>query len=65
MSTKYDSVLSDLLTRFYVNSDVDETTRRIVKDVVSAEMSKMNLKTPHKILVEIREIIDKEAKRLK
>lgn len=65
MSTKYDKVLSDLLTRFYVNSDVDETTRRIVENVISAEMSKMNLKSPHKILVEIREIIEREAKQLK
>ena len=64
MSSKYDKVLNDLLARFSTNNEVDECTRRIVKDVINAEMNKLSLKTPHKILVEIKEIIEREAKQI-
>lgn len=62
MSSKYDKVLTDLLTRFSTNSDVDQSTRRIVREVINAEINKTNLKNPVNILNEIKGIIEREAK---
>lgn len=62
MSSKYDKVLTELLTRFSTNSDVDESTRRIVREVINAEINKLSLKRPHKIIEEIKDIIEREAK---
>lgn len=64
MSSKYDLVLNQLLTRFATDKEVDEPTRRIVREVINAEMNKLSLKRPHKILVEIKDIIGKEAKQI-
>ncbi|MFD2586063.1 hypothetical protein ACFSQJ_03930 [Croceitalea marina] len=64
MSSKYDEILTNLLTRFSTDSEVEESTRRIVRDVINAEMNKLSLKTPHKILVEIKQIIEREAKQI-
>jgi len=63
MSNKYDKVLTDLLNRFSTDSDVDESTRKIVREVINAEINKIALKRPHKIIEEIKEIIDREAKK--
>ena len=62
MSNKYSKVLTDLMTRFSTNNEVDEATRRIVREVVNAEINKISLKRPHKIIEEIKEIIEREAK---
>jgi len=62
MSNKYDKILNDLITRFTTDKEIDESTRRIVKDVINAELTKINLKTPHNILNEIKSIIESEAK---
>lgn len=62
MRNKYDKILNDLITRFTTDKDIDESTRRIVKDVINAELTKINLKTPHNILNEIKSIIESEAK---
>lgn len=64
MTSKYDKILSDLLTRFSVDSDVDEQIRRIVKEVINAEVNKLSLRRPHKIKEEIKAIIEREAKAL-
>ena len=64
MSNKYDKVLTDLLTRFSTDSDVDESTRKIVREVIHAEINQISLKRPHKIIEEIKEIIDREAKKM-
>ena len=63
MSNKYDKVLIDLLNRFSTDSDVDESTRKIIREVINAEINKIDLKKPHKIIEEIKEIIDREAKK--
>ena len=63
MSNKYDKVLIDLLNRFSTDSDVDESTRKIIREVINAEINKIDLKRPHKIIEEIKEIIDREAKK--
>lgn len=58
---KYDKILTQLLTKFYNNTKVEENVRRIVKDVVNAEMSKLDKGSAYGIKQEIRRIIDKEA----
>ena len=65
MTSKYDKILNDLLIRFNSDSEVDEKTRRVVKEVIDAEMNKLSLKRPHKIIEEIKEIIEREAKSTK
>lgn len=62
MSSKYVNILDDLLTRFYVDTEVDERTRRIVKGVINAEINRLDLKSPYGIKKEIKEIIEREAK---
>lgn len=62
MTSKYDKVLNDLITRFSTDSSVDDKTKRIVRDVINAEVNKLSLKRPHKIKEEIKEIIEREAK---
>lgn len=58
---KYDNMLSQILTKFYADSEVQENIRRIVKDVMNAEFSKLDKGTAYGIKHEIRRIIDKEA----
>ena len=62
MTNKYDKILNDLMTRFSTNQEVDESIRRIVRQVINAEINKLSLKRPHKIIDEIKDIIDQEAK---
>lgn len=62
MTSKYDKILNDIITRFSVDTEIDEQTRRIVKEVINAEVNKLSLKRPHKIKEEIKEIIEREAK---
>jgi len=58
---KYDKTLTQLLTRFYTNSKVDEEVRRMVKDIINSEMSKLDNGKAWGIKQEIRSIIDREA----
>ena len=58
---KYDKTLTQLLSKFYTNSKVEENVRRIVKEVMNAEMSKLDRGSAYGIKQEIRRIIDKEA----
>ena len=62
MSNKYTQIYTELMSRFSADEDVEESTRRIVRQVVIAELNKLSLKRPHKIKEEIKEIIAKEAK---
>lgn len=58
---KYDKILSQLLTKFYTNSKVDEEVRRIVQEIMNAEMSKLDKGRVRGIKQEIHAIIEKEA----
>ncbi|KXK30213.1 MAG: hypothetical protein UZ01_01686 [Candidatus Brocadia sinica] len=58
---KYDKILSQLLTKFYTNSKVEEEVRSIVKEIMNAEMSKLDKGRARGIKQEIRSIIEKEA----
>lgn len=58
---KYDKILSQLLTKFYTNSKVEEEVRNIIKEVMNAEMSKLEKGKAWGIKQEIRSIIEKEA----
>lgn len=64
MTNKYDKILTDILTRFSTDKDVDESIRRILRQVINAEVNKLSLKKPHKILEEIKDIIENEAKQV-
>ena len=64
MSNKYTQIYTELMSRFSTDGEVEESTRRIVSQVVVAELNKLSLKRPHKIKEEIKEIIAKEAKNL-
>lgn len=58
---KYDKILSQLLTKFYMDTAEEEETRRIVKEVINAEISKLDKGRPWGVLQEIHSIIGKEA----
>lgn len=64
MSNKYDKVLTDLLSRFNSDDKVDDHTRNIVRQVMNAEINKLDMQRPHKIKEEIKEIIEREAQQL-
>ncbi|TRX49642.1 hypothetical protein FNH22_26595 [Fulvivirga sp. M361] len=64
MSNKYTQIYNELMSRFSTDGEVEESTRRIVSQVVIAELNKLSLKRPHKIKEEIKDIISKEAKNL-
>ena len=59
--SKYDKVLTELLTKFYTDSGVDEKVRKIIREVINIEMENLSLDRPH-VLREIEGIIDSEAK---
>jgi hypothetical protein len=58
---KYDKILSQLLTKFYTDSTVVEEVRRIVKEIMTAEMSKLEKGKAWGIKQEIGAIIEREA----
>ncbi len=58
---KYDKILSQLLTKFYTDSTVEEEVRRIVKEIMNAEISKLEKGKAWGIKQEIRAIIEREA----
>lgn len=64
MSSKYDKILASLLSKFYTDSEVEEETRRIVTEVINAEISKIDYITPHGIIGEIKNVITEEAEQL-
>lgn len=64
MSNKYNQIFTELLSRFSTDGEVEESTRRIVSQVVVAELNKSSLKNPYGIKNEIKEIIAKEAKKI-
>lgn len=65
MSSKYNQIFTTLISRFSSDDEVNESTRKVVQQVVVAELNKLSLKRPHKIKEEIKEIIAKEAKNIK
>ncbi len=54
---KYDKILSELLSKFYTDLNTDESIRQIVKEVINAEMSKLDKGNPWGIRQEILSII--------
>ncbi len=58
---KYNKILTQLLTKFYTNVKVDEEVRTIVKEIVNAEMTKLDKGRAWGIKQEIRSIIEREA----
>lgn len=58
---KYDKILEQLLVKFYTDDKIDQGTRRIVKEIVNSEMSKLDKGKAWGIKQEIRNIIEKEA----
>ena len=65
MSSKYNQIFTTLISRFSSDGGVNESTRKVVEQVIVAELNKLSLKRPHKIKEEIKEIIAKEAKNIK
>ncbi len=65
MSSKYNQIFTSLISRFSSDGEVNESTRKVVEQVVVAELNKLSLKRPHKIKEEIKDIIAKEAKNIK
>ena len=65
MSSKYNQIFTSLISRFASDGEVNESTRKVVEQVVVAELNKLSLKRPHKIKEEIKDIIAKEAKNIK
>ncbi|MFW5887356.1 MAG: hypothetical protein ACOCUH_01020 [Bacteriovoracia bacterium] len=63
MTTKYDKVLSELLAKFYTDSNVKEEVRRIVQEVINAEMNELNSLRP-RVMDEIISVIEDEAKEI-
>lgn len=61
---KYDDVLSDLLTDFELDEKVKPEIRRIVKKVISAEISRLDLMRAHGVRDEIVNIINEEAEKI-
>lgn len=59
---KYDKILSDLLTQFYIDNNIDENVRRIVEQVVNVEMNKLEMDKAWGIREEISTIIQDIAK---
>ena len=64
MASKYDKVLSNLLAKFYTNVMVEEEVRRIVAEVINAEMNKLDYKNPYGIIDEIISTIEDEAEQI-
>ena len=64
MGNKYDKALSNLLAKFYTNSKVDESVRRIVQSVINAEMNKLDFVRPHGVIEEIISSIEDEAEQI-
>jgi len=63
MASKYDKVLSDLLAKFYTDSKVDEEVRRIVKEVINAEINKLDSQRP-RVIDDIISAIEEEAEQI-
>jgi len=61
MSSKYDTILNQLKTKFYTDDSVDEDVRRIVHGVLNIEMEHLSQQQPH-VMKDIKELIEKEAK---
>lgn len=59
---KYDKILSDLLTQFYIDNNIDENVRRIVEQVINVEMNKLEMDRAWGIREEISTIIQDSAK---
>ena len=58
---KYDKILTDLLRKFYTDNNIDEDSRKIVEQVINAEMNKLDLGNPYGIRDEICKIIQEVA----
>jgi len=58
---KYDKILTKMLTKFYTNQKIVPEVRNIVKDIIAAEINKLDKGSPYGIKQEIRSIIEKEA----
>ena len=63
MTSKYDKVLSRLLTKFYTDTEVDENIRQIVKEVINAEMNKLDSQRP-RVIDDIISAIEEEAEQI-
>jgi hypothetical protein len=61
---KYDKILSDLLTQFYIDNNIDENVRVIVEQVINVEMNKLEMDKAWGIREEISRIIEDIAKDL-
>jgi hypothetical protein len=61
---KYDKILSDLLTQFYIDNNIDENVRLIVEQVINVEMNKLEMDKAWGIREEISKIIEDIAKDL-
>jgi hypothetical protein len=61
---KYDKILSDLLTQFYIDNNIDENVRVIVEQVINVEMNKLEMDKAWGIREEISKIIEDIAKDL-
>jgi len=61
---KYDKILSDLLTQFYIDNNIDENVRGIVEQVINVEMNKLEMDKAWGVREEISKIIEDIAKDL-
>lgn len=58
---KYDKILTELLKKFYTDSEIDENIRKIVEQVINAEMNKLDLDKAWGVRDEICRIINEVA----